>query len=261
MTARALLLDCDGVLAEVEDSGHLRAFNRVWAEEGVAWQWSQQDYRAATARTCGGHDRLLRLADSAAFRQQFGPISDDAEWFATTLRWHRRKTEFLGEEIRKHGVTGRPGVRRLATEAVAAGWQVAVVSSGARRTVELITDQVLGRDIAEAAVVVTGEDVSSKKPDPECYVVALDRCGVTADTAVAVEDNASGLAAATGAGIPCLVTVTPSSRDQDLSGALAVLDCLGDPPHQPALHLEDLVRLANSAQTSAAGSRTAVVAR
>ena len=41
---RALIFDCDGVLADTERDGHLAAFNQMWREQGVDWQWSLAQY-------------------------------------------------------------------------------------------------------------------------------------------------------------------------------------------------------------------------
>jgi beta-phosphoglucomutase-like phosphatase (HAD superfamily) len=38
--ARALVLDCDGVLADTERYGHLVAFNQMFAEFALPVRWS-----------------------------------------------------------------------------------------------------------------------------------------------------------------------------------------------------------------------------
>ena len=42
--SRALIFDCDGVLADTERDGHLVAFNQMWREQGVNWQWNLGQY-------------------------------------------------------------------------------------------------------------------------------------------------------------------------------------------------------------------------
>ena len=41
---RALVLDCDGVLADTELDGHLVAFNRTFDELGFGFTWSADEY-------------------------------------------------------------------------------------------------------------------------------------------------------------------------------------------------------------------------
>ena len=58
--ARALVLDCDGVLADTERYGHLVAFNETFAEFGLPVRWSVADYRDKL-RIGGGKERMASL--------------------------------------------------------------------------------------------------------------------------------------------------------------------------------------------------------
>jgi phosphoglycolate phosphatase len=57
-------------------------------------------------------------------------------------------------------------------------------------------------------VIVGAEDVKRTKPDPEGLLLALDRLGVTADSAVYVGDHVVDAQAARSAGIPFIATLT-----------------------------------------------------
>ena len=48
---------------------------------------------------------------------------------------------------------------------------------------------------------VFGHDVSAMKPDPEAYLLALEKSGLNADEVIAFEDSQKGIDAATAAGI------------------------------------------------------------
>ncbi|WKK70687.1 hypothetical protein Q0F99_12835 [Rathayibacter oskolensis] len=50
---RALIFDCDGVLADTERDGHLPAFNETFEHEGLPVRWSEDDY-AEVLRIGGG---------------------------------------------------------------------------------------------------------------------------------------------------------------------------------------------------------------
>ncbi len=52
--------------------------------------------------------------------------------------------------------------------------------------------------------VVSADHVERGKPAPDVYELAVDRLGVDAGEAVAVEDSTHGVAAATGAGCSCI---------------------------------------------------------
>ena len=83
--------------------------------------------------------------------------------------------------------------------------------------------------------VLASEDCRQTKPNPEPYLLALERLRMKADNCVAVEDSERGLAAARAAGLRCLVIPNQMTRSCDfrgataiLPGAAAVLDALAD---------------------------------
>jgi beta-phosphoglucomutase-like phosphatase (HAD superfamily) len=45
-----------------------------------------------------------------------------------------------------------------------------------------------------------------------------------------IEDSRNGLIAAMGAGMPCLITTSTYTADEDFNGAVKVVPELGDPP-------------------------------
>ncbi len=59
--SRVLIFDCDGVLADTERDGHLVAFNQMWREKGVNWQWTVEQY-AEKLKIGGGKERIASLA-------------------------------------------------------------------------------------------------------------------------------------------------------------------------------------------------------
>lgn len=75
----------------------------------------------------------------------------------------------------------------------------ALVTNAPRLNAEFMLE-VLGIKEAFDAVVLA-EDCIAAKPDPAPYHVALDKLGITAEEAIAVEDSPSGIRAAVGAGI------------------------------------------------------------
>ena len=66
--------------------------------------------------------------------------------------------------------------------------------------------------------VVTGDEVPRGKPDPSIYRLACQRINCAPETAVAVEDAASGVRAAKAAGLHC-VAIGPVQREQSLLAA------------------------------------------
>ena len=77
------------------------------------------------------------------------------------------------------------------------------------------------------AAVVCAEDAPVKKPDPQAYRLVLERLQLRSEQTVAIEDSAMGLAAATAAGIPVVITRSRYFPDDPVPGALAVGPSLG----------------------------------
>jgi beta-phosphoglucomutase-like phosphatase (HAD superfamily) len=76
---------------------------------------------------------------------------------------------------------------------------------------------------------VCGDDVDAKKPDPQGYRLAVERLGLPPRQLLALEDSANGVAAAAGADLPCLLTLSSLSRHEpadSLGTARAVVEGL-----------------------------------
>lgn len=224
---RALIFDCDGVLAETERDGHLVAFNRLFTELGIGVTWTPARY-ASLLGTAGGKERMLGLFADPAWVAHHGlPVERDAQE-RLVARWHRRKTAIFLELAASGALPARPGVARLATEAQEAGWETAVASTAADRSVQAIVDHVFPPDVAGRLRVFAGDIVTRKKPAPDIYTRALAELGLAGAEACVVEDSRQGLLAAQGAGSGVIVTPSEFSAGDDVSGAALVVDCLGD---------------------------------
>jgi dihydroxyacetone kinase phosphoprotein-dependent L subunit len=225
--SRALLLDCDGVLADTERYGHLPAFNQTFAEFGLPVRWSVADY-AEKLRIGGGKERLASLF-TPEFVAAAGLPADAEEQQAAIAAWHRRKTAIYAELIASGGVPSRPGIARVVAEALAAGWSVAVASTSAEPSVRATLTHAVGAEHAQAVSVFAGDIVKRKKPAPDIYLLALDALGLPPNHAVVIEDSRNGLLAATGAGLTCMITVNDYTAGEDFSEAVLVVSSLGDP--------------------------------
>jgi beta-phosphoglucomutase-like phosphatase (HAD superfamily) len=71
--------------------------------------------------------------------------------------------------------------------------------------------------------------VKVKKPDPEIYLMALEKAGLEPDECLVIEDSKNGVAAAHAAGIRIVATTNFYTEKEDLSLADMIVTCLGDP--------------------------------
>ncbi|KAI3873970.1 hypothetical protein MKW98_001619 [Papaver atlanticum] len=133
------------------------------------------------------------------------------------------KTERYKEIIKSGTVEPRPGVLRLMDEAKTAGIKLAVCSAATKSSVILCLESLIGNDRFKGLdCFLAGDDVKQKKPDPSIYITAAKSLGVPAESCMVVEDSVIGLQAATGAGMPCVVSYTSSTSNQDFTDAIAI---------------------------------------
>ena len=224
---RAVVFDVDGTLVDSERHGHRVAFNLAFEALDLPYRWDEEEY-GELLRITGGQRRLDR------YLSEQGVAEDERERLVPDL--HARKTEILSELVEDGKVEVRPGARRLLDELVDAGCRLAVATTGSRGWVEQLLERLL--EGVEFEVVVTGDDVAERKPDPEAFTLALDRLGVEPSEAVVVEDSVEGVTASVAAGVPCVVVVNGYTADHDLSEADLVLDGFGE-PHEPARVMAD----------------------
>ncbi|WP_441249456.1 HAD family hydrolase [Kitasatospora sp. McL0602] len=110
-----------------------------------------------------------------------------------------------------------PGAAELIAGLHADGVLLAVVTSGLREHATDLLDHVGGAGLFK--VLVTAEDVTAGKPDPQGFLAGCAALGVDPAEAVAFEDAPAGIAAAKAAGLRCVGLTTTHD-----AGALAAAD-------------------------------------
>jgi HAD superfamily hydrolase (TIGR01509 family) len=215
---RAVIFDVDGTLADTERDGHRVAFNEAFEAAGLNYRWGVNEY-GELLTTTGGRRRIERY-----LRSRNHP---PAEVATLAEQLHRDKTRRFMKLIRAGAMEARPGTAELISELRAEKVATAVATTGTNDWVLPLLDVLFGLDVFD--IVVTGSDVTELKPDPAVYYETLARLGVSSGDAVAIEDSANGVQAAQAAGLRCVAVVNGYTRDQDLSGAVAILDDLARP--------------------------------
>ena len=77
-------------------------------------------------------------------------------------------------------------------------------------------------------MVLTREDVSERKPNPEIYIKAKNELGYNLDEIIVVEDTEIGVSAAKSAGLTCVTIPNQYTKKQDFSNADYVLGSIGE---------------------------------
>lgn len=222
-TLQAVLFDVDGTLADTEEY-HRQAFNEAFAEYGLNWHWSREEYTELLAIS-GGRERIRAYAEAHLLPQ---PSARAIRKLALDV--HTRKSAIYRDKLIKGHIGLRPGVLRLLKEAKQAGVHVALATSSSSFNVETLLGHALDRPIKDYfESVVTSDIVIDKKPSPAVYQYALAELGLAPDECIAIEDTASGNRAARAADLKTVITTHRFTEHHDFTGASLVLDQLGSP--------------------------------
>lgn len=123
----------------------------------------------------------------------------------------QKKLAEMVEDLEKNMVFEYvPGVYEFMTSLKAAGVPMAIVTSSGRAKMQQVL--VAHPELAQLVdKVLTGEDFSRSKPDPDCFLMGMKALGGTPETSIVFEDSFHGLSAgrASGAFVVGLATTNP----------------------------------------------------
>lgn len=218
-TFPATLFDYNGVLAD-DEVVHLEAFRDALAPLGISV--SEQDYV----------ERYLGFDDRGAFRAILSDSGRSVDEREIEELIRVKKPLYMARAER--GLATFPGAAELVQRRANLG--VVGVVSGALRDEIALGLRVLG--VSELVDhVISAEDTRACKPDPEGYLLALERLtsrigADAAKRALVIEDSLAGVEAAKAAGLACAaVTHSYGQAELERAGADVVvtsLEELGD---------------------------------
>lgn len=221
---RALIWDVDGTVAETEHHGHRIAFDQAFEDKGLGWRWDPPTY-GRLLHVTGGRERILKFMEG---RTDVPATAAEREALAREL--HLRKNDIYADLVAQGALQARPGVRRLMDDCEREGVMLAVATTTSTSNVVALFSSLFGAGWRfRFAAVVCAENAPAKKPDPQAYRVVLERMGIKAAEAFALEDSPNGLVAARAAGIGCGITRSVYFADATFEGAAWVRDDLDSP--------------------------------
>lgn len=122
------------------------------------------------------------------------------------VRLGRRKEELYRDVLRQRGIEPLPGVREFLVRLKSAGVSCAVGSSTERQNIDTILGVIKLHEYF--ATIVSADDVTRGKPDPQVFLLGSQRIGVDPARCVVFEDAFAGLEAARAGGMKAVAVAT-----------------------------------------------------
>lgn len=206
--AAAVAFDMDGLMFETE-SVYWRSAVELLGRRGYEY----------TQELC---DEIMGRPPEYCFRRFIEIFSLPEDW-----RTLQRESEDIFISLLKDGYNTQPGLYELLDELDARGIPRCVCTSSARRVVtEVLKKDGIGDRMD---FIITSDDITRGKPDPEAYLKAASRFGVAPASMLVLEDSSAGAASSAAAGSPCCMLRAPHNFNADFSGAAAVVERLDAP--------------------------------
>ena len=224
---KAVFFDQDGVIIDTERDGHRVSFNMTFKEMGFTDEWSV-DYYHELLQIAGGKERMKHHWKTKGFSKKM----TEEEIDKLIPEMHKRKTALFVELIETGKLPLRPGIHRFMKEAMEAGLKIGVCTTSNEQAAKAITEKIL-KDI-KFDLVLAGDVVKNKKPDPEIYNLALTKLDLKPDEVMVVEDSKNGVKASKAAGIKTIVTTNGYTEKEDVTAGDVIVTCLGDPNGEKA---------------------------
>lgn len=221
---KALIFDCDGVLAETERDGHRVAYNMAFEEMGINAHWSLEEY-GKLLRFTGGKERMKHFFSE---NPSDFPVKKFDDQYIQEI--HNCKTKIYINMISENKLKLKPGIERLIKEAYDKDVQLFVCSTSHQDSVLKLLEMNLGQEgIDYFTGIFCGDVVKRKKPSPDIYNLVKRKFGLSGEECLVIEDSRAGLLSAKAAGMRCIITPSFYNLDEDFKEADAIVSSLGDP--------------------------------
>ena len=186
---KAVLFDMDGVLIDAKD-WHYEALNKALKLFGM--EISRYDH-LTTFDGLPTKVKLKMLSKRYYLPEELHPFINDVKQSYTAELVYQRCHPMFHHEY---------ALSKLKQE----GYKIAVCSNSIRKTIELMMDRAGLSPYLD--LIVSNEDVTKAKPDPEMYQTAIKKFGLKPEECIVVEDNPNGIQAGKASGATVLEVAT-----------------------------------------------------
>lgn len=203
---KAVIFDMDGVLVDNRDV-HIEAFRILTRRYGV-----ELDADNLTWMYGRGNNSIMNGILPPAVIERVG------------LEQLGREKERIYRDIYTDNVMSARGLHDFLASLHRSGIRCAVGSSAPRANVDFVLQRCRIED--EFEVVVSGDMVAKRKPDPDIFLLAAELMGLTSDECLVIEDSLAGIEAAQRAGMKtvAMVTTLPEEMLRQVHDSLMIRD-------------------------------------
>ena len=206
MTSYGVIFDMDGVLVDSYRT-HFESWNRMLSARGLSM--TEEQFAATFGRTSREIIREL-------WPEHVGGDEQVSQWDA--------EKEAAYRDALRADCPAMDGATELITALSAAGFALAIGSSGPPENVAAVLECLPGAECFSAAV--DGTQVSRGKPDPQVFLRAAKKIDVAPHRCAVVEDAPAGIEAARRAGMAAVALTGTAPREALAADAHLVVDSL-----------------------------------
>ena len=182
--------------------------------------WSQLAQAEGYIMPAGAFERGFGMKNDQIIAQILGWTEDPAE----VERLSRSKEVFYRAVLEAEGIEPLPGVRTWLGSLQRAGIPCAVASSTEAENIRVVLHLLGLEDCFQA--IVSADDVSTGKPDPQVFLLAASKLGLSPERCIVFEDAVVGIEAAHAAGmrVIALSTTSPAASLQAAERVISTFD-------------------------------------
>jgi len=195
---KAVIFDLDGVIVESENA-HIEAERQVLLKHNLAISADElHGYTGTTAKVM-----FTELIMKYRLTTTFEEIN------------HQKEKILL--RLLEQDAEPTKGVISFIRELKRRDIKLAIGSSSTRKLIDYVLTKLNITSLFDC--ILAAEDVEHSKPNPEIFLRAATKLGVSANLCLVIEDAKLGVEAAKSAGMKCIGYRNPHSGNQDLSKA------------------------------------------
>ncbi|NUM25588.1 MAG: HAD family phosphatase [Candidatus Buchananbacteria bacterium] len=206
---KAILFDLDGVLIETEKET-FKFYQKILGQDyGIFLKDEDFKYKAGRKSKDFWNDIL----------------TPEQQEKIDVKKLTQNKREAFNTDPDKY-VKAMPGGKKLLELLKGQGFKLALASQNESRMIESMMRWLGIKEYFE--VILSIDQITNLKPDPEIYLLAAQKLGVTPAECVVIEDSKDGVGSAKNAGMKCIGINHPYTPPGALNAADTTVDALSD---------------------------------